>query len=97
MNDAAVKMEDHNLQNDELWREVEQHPHETEKLQWELRRIGYRLKTTSPLTPYNFFSMNSSALLTAFATALTYMVVLLQFKASEAGLYDSASQNSTSA
>ncbi len=86
MNDSAEKLEDFILNNDKLWIQASRNRKETEKLEWKFKELGNKLKTSSPLTPFNFFSMNSSALLTAFITTLTYMVVLLQFKATEVGM-----------
>ena len=39
--------------------------------------------SVSPITPFAAFSLSNSTLVGTFATILTYLIVLIQFKASE--------------
>lgn len=47
------------------------------RLQLLLRRLSSR----SPLSPCSFFGVNHSGMLGAAATIITYMIVLMQFRA----------------
>ena len=40
-------------------------------------------KSTSPINPFSAFSLSNSTLIGIFATILTYLIVLIQFKAAE--------------
>ena len=40
-------------------------------------------KAISPITPFSAFSLSNSTLIGTFATILTYLIVLIQFKAAE--------------
>ena len=40
-------------------------------------------KAKSPITPFSAFSLSNSTLIGTFATILTYLIVLVQFKAAE--------------
>ena len=40
-------------------------------------------KSVSPISPFGAFSLSNSTLIGTFATILTYLIVLIQFKASE--------------
>ena len=40
-------------------------------------------KATSPISPFSAFSLSNSTLIGTFATILTYLIVLIQFKAAE--------------
>ena len=37
----------------------------------------------APISPYGYFSINGGSLLSALATIITYLIVLIQFKISE--------------
>ena len=41
------------------------------------------LDSNAPLSPYGYFSINGGSLLSALATIITYLIVLIQFKMSE--------------
>ena len=49
----------------------------------ELLRQDVRYHSESPITPFSCFSLSNNTLLGAFATIVTYLIVLLQFKVSE--------------
>ena len=40
-------------------------------------------KAVSPITPFSAFSLSNSTMIGTFATILTYLIVLIQFKAAE--------------
>ena len=40
-------------------------------------------KSVSPISPFGAFSLSNSTLIGTFATILTYLIVLIQFKAAE--------------
>ena len=48
-----------------------------------LLKEGIKNKCSSPINPFSAFSLSNSTLIGTFATILTYLIVLVQFKAAE--------------
>ena len=77
MKEVAEELEDH-LVNSEKMTEIFD-----EKTEFKMRKICKDLKEKSSICPFDLFPINREAFLSMTATALTYIVVLIQFKTSE--------------
>lgn len=55
----------------------------TPEQMYKLKALCKQLDNPTPMTPLGLFSMKQSALLSAFGTSLTYIIVLIQFKTTE--------------
>ena len=54
-----------------------------EHLIYRIQTFCKKLKNDSKFSPFNLFQMNNGAFLAIVATALTYIVVMVQFKTTE--------------
>ena len=61
----------------------------------ELLRQDVKYHSESPITPFSCFSLSNNTLLGAFATIITYLIVLLQFKVSEMSMNPMDMKNTT--
>ena len=64
------------------------------RLKWKSDVLEERLVKEHPIRPFDFFTMNRSAFLPTLASALTYFIIIIQFKLSESNL-DTVSTNIT--
>ena len=64
------------------------------RLKWKSDVLEERLVKEDPIRPYDFFTMNRSAFLPTLASALTYFIIIIQFKLSESNL-DTVATNIT--
>ena len=56
---------------------------EQKSAQIKLLKQDIKDKCVSPINPFSAFSLSNSTLIGTFATILTYLIVLIQFKAAE--------------
>ena len=56
------------------------------RLKWKSDVLEERLAKEDPIRPYDFFTMDRSAFLPTLASALTYFIIIIQFKLSESNL-----------
>ena len=77
MKNVAEELEDHLTDCKEMSEKFD------DQCEYKMKQICRRLKEKSSISPFDLFPINKEALLSLFASALTYIIVLLQFKTSE--------------